>query len=89
MTTTQTPDTVERPTVPDWRLSDRFRRAVEHGRVDPSELATECGVSVATIYRYINGATRPRRAALSLRAEIDGTRHFVAARSVVHVLPIP
>lgn len=67
MTTTQTPDTVERPTVPDWRLSDRFRRAVEHGRVD------------------VNTGRGP----LSLRAGIDGTRHFVAARSVVHVLPIP
>lgn len=59
-------------TIPEWRVNDRFRRAVEHGHVSKQDLAAECGVSVDTIYNWISGRSRPRRSALKELARMSG-----------------
>jgi transcriptional regulator with XRE-family HTH domain len=58
--------------IPDWRLADRIRRAVDFGDVDKQQLADECGVSIKTIYNWISGVSRPRRAALKQISEMSG-----------------
>lgn len=58
-------------TIPDWPVSYRFRRAMEVADLDIEDVAERIGVSTGTIYNYVKGHTKPRRAALTILAEMS------------------
>lgn len=58
--------------IPEWRLADRVRRAVDFGNVDKQEWADECGVSIKTVYNWISGHSRPRRVYLKELSRLSG-----------------
>lgn len=63
---------METATIPDWPLSYRVRRAIEVGDVEMEDVAAALGVTKNTIYNYIAGNRRPRRAALTVIASMTG-----------------
>ena len=59
-------------TVPDWPVGYRVRRALELADLDVEVVARALGVTKSTVYNYMSGHSRPRRAALSVIAEMTG-----------------
>lgn len=59
-------------TIPEWRLNDRVKRAIEHGHVNKQQWADECGVTIKAVYHWCSGHSRPRRAALKELARLSG-----------------
>jgi transcriptional regulator with XRE-family HTH domain len=47
--------------IPTWTLSDRLRKAREHGRLQQVQLAAITGISERSIQNYEAGRTTPRR----------------------------
>lgn len=58
--------------VPEWRLSDRLRRAREWAHLDQQQLATLTGLSRASISAAENGHRAPRAASVRLWAVATG-----------------
>ena len=49
------------PSVPEWTLADRLRKARELAGYSQAELATATGISQRSIIRYERGQAEPRR----------------------------
>jgi transcriptional regulator with XRE-family HTH domain len=57
---------------PEWRLSDRIRRAREHAGLEQRELAERAGISPATVSAAETGRATPHRSTLRLIAAATG-----------------
>lgn len=57
---------------PEWRVSDRIRRAREYAGLEQRELAERAGISQATISSAETGRARPHRSTLVLIAAATG-----------------
>lgn len=59
-------------TIPEWPLHYRVRLALDIADVEPDVLAVELGVHVNTVWNYLAGRTRPRRATLRVISQMTG-----------------
>jgi transcriptional regulator with XRE-family HTH domain len=60
------------PTIPDFPVSYRVRRALDLADVEPKQLAEYIGVHPNTVWNYLNGKRQPKRLVLRAVSDLTG-----------------
>jgi transcriptional regulator with XRE-family HTH domain len=59
-------------TIPEWDLTDRLRKSLQHAGIDAQEMASYLGVSRTSVWNWLAGRNRPAAAAVRLWAMRTG-----------------